>query len=168
MILHPFLTPAAVGRSAAIVRGAAQRAGRDPGSVRCYATVVVAPDRSIEETDLAVRARAAGYFHVAGLGDALVAANGWDPADLKAYRAHPALTALGGRQADKALSRRDLIEVSRSLPEDWLPSASAAGSSGQCAARLHEYLDAGADQLVLHGTTAEDLGALPARFAAGR
>ncbi len=168
VILHPFLTPAAVGRSAAIVRGAAQRAGRDPGSVRCYATVVVAPDRSIEETDLAVRARAAGYFHVAGLGDALVAANGWDPADLKAYRAHPALTALGGRQADKALSRRDLIEVSRSLPEDWLPSASAAGSSGQCAARLHEYLDAGADQLVLHGTTAEDLGALPARFAAGR
>ena len=136
--------------------------------MRCYATVVVAPDRSIEETDLAVRARAAGYFHVAGLGDALVARQRVGSRRPEGLPRPPALTALGGRQADKALSRRDLIEVSRSLPEDWLPSASAAGSSGQCAARLHEYLDAGADQLVLHGTTAEDLGALPARFAAGR
>ena len=38
--------------------------------------------RSAEDTERAVRARAAGYFHVAGLGDALVGANGWDPADL--------------------------------------------------------------------------------------
>jgi probable F420-dependent oxidoreductase len=168
VILHPFLTPEAVARSVSVVRGAAERAGRDPGSVRYYAAVVVAPDRSPEEADLAVRARAAGYFHVAGLGDALVAANGWDPIDLKRYRAHPTLAGLGDRQADKALSRRDLIEVSRSLPAHWLPSASAAGSSAECAVRLHEYLDAGADELVLHGTTAEGLGALPARFAAAR
>ena len=30
--------------------------------------------------------------------------------------------------------------------------------------RLHEYLDAGADELILHGTTAEHLGALAASF----
>jgi 5,10-methylenetetrahydromethanopterin reductase len=168
VILHPFLTPEAVGRSVSVVRTEAERSGRDPASARCYATVVVAPDRSADEADLAVRARAAGYFHVAGLGDALVAANEWDPTDLGRYRTHPVLVGLGDRQADKALTRAELIEVSRSLPAGWLRSASATGSAAECAARLHEYLDAGADQLVLHGTTAEGLGALPARFAATR
>ena len=85
----------AVGRSVRTVRGAAVEAGRDVARLRCYATVVVAPDRSAEDTDLAVRARAAGYFQVTGLGDALVAANGWDPADLARYRRHPKLVAIG-------------------------------------------------------------------------
>ena len=106
---------------------AASEAGRDLARFRCYATVVVAPDRSAEDADLAVRARAAGYFQVTGLGDALVAANGWDPDDLARYRRHPTLVALGDEQADKALSRRELVEVSRSLPDEWLPSSSATG-----------------------------------------
>jgi 5,10-methylenetetrahydromethanopterin reductase len=165
VILHPFLTPSAVTRAVDTIRAAAAGSGREPSSVRCYATVVVAPDRSAPDTDLAVRSRAAGYFHVAGLGDALVAANGWDPAILARYRQHPTLAALGDRQADKALSRTDLIEVSRSLPEEWIFSSSACGSVDECAARLHEYLDAGADEVILHGTTADQLGTLPTRFS---
>ena len=42
VLLHPFLTPEAVARSAATVRAAAEKAGRDPASVRVYATVVTA------------------------------------------------------------------------------------------------------------------------------
>ena len=164
VILHPFLTAAGVARSVQAARGAAARSGRDPTVLRCYATVVVAPDCSAEDTELAVRARAAGYFQVTGLGDALVAANDWDPDDLARYRSDPTLVALGDQQADKVLSRRELVEVSRALPDDWLPSSSAAGSAAECAHRLHEYLDAGADELVLHGTTAEHLGPLTARF----
>ncbi|MGD9796841.1 MAG: TIGR03857 family LLM class F420-dependent oxidoreductase [Acidimicrobiia bacterium] len=165
VILHPFLTPDAVGRSVAIVREAAEAAGRDPSALRCAATVVVAPDLTPEEEGLAVGSRAAGYFDVRGLGDSLVAANGWDPDDLARYRSHPTLVGLEGKQADKALSRPVLVELSRTMPPDWLPSSSAAGSTEACAARLHEYLDAGADELVLHGSTAEHLEGLAGAFA---
>ena len=76
VILHPFLTTDAVHRSVGIVRKAAARAaGRDPDALRCYATVVVAPDREPDDIGLAVGRVAAGYFQLRGLGDALVAAN---------------------------------------------------------------------------------------------
>ncbi len=165
VILHPFLTPDAVRRSLERVRDAAAAAGRDPGALQCYAAVVVAPDRSPEDTDLAVAARAAGYFHVADLGDALVAANGWNSGSLERYRSQPLLVALGDKQADKALTRAQLIEVSRSLPAEWIPTSSATGNAARCAARLHEYLDAGADELVLHGSTAEHLDRLVTCFS---
>jgi len=84
------------------------------------------------------------------------------------YRSHPVLMALGDQQADKALSRSELVDVSYSLPDHWLRSASATGMAQQCAARLCEYLDAGADELVLHGTTAEHLGSLVESFTALR
>jgi len=167
VILHPFLTPAAVRRSVDIVGDAAAHAGRDAGAVRCYATVVIAPDRTDDDTALAVGARAAGYFQLRGLGDALAAANEWDPNDLARYRAQPTLVALGERSADKSLTRDELITLSRAMPGDWLPSASATGDAAACAARLHEYLAAGADELVLHGSTAEHLGGLATAFAAG-
>ena len=165
VLLHPFLTPAAVARSTAVLKQAAVAAGRDPASLRCYATVVIAPDRAPGDEALAVGARAAGYFQLPGLGDALAAANGWDPAALARYRSHPVLAALGARPADKALSRDELIAISATMPPDWLPSSSVVGPAGVCAARLREYLDAGADELVLHGTTAPHLGPVVAAFA---
>jgi probable F420-dependent oxidoreductase len=164
VILHPFITPDAVGRSVKIVRDAAAEAGRDPDALRCYATVVVAPDLSPEEEGLAVGSRAAGYFDVRGLGDSLVAANGWDADDLARYRSHPTLLGLNGRQADKALGREVLVELSRTMPEGWLSSSCAAGSSKDCAIRLDEYLDAGADEIILHGSTAEHLEPLVDAF----
>jgi probable F420-dependent oxidoreductase len=167
VILHPFLTPGAVARSVETVRRAAADAGRDPAAIRCFATVVVAPDRAPGDEALAVGARAAGYFQVRGLGDALAAANGWDPDDLARYRAEPELMALGERPADKNLSRPELVELSRRMPAGWLPSSSAVGDAATCADRLREYLKAGADELILHGTTAEHLGALAGAFADG-
>jgi alkanesulfonate monooxygenase SsuD/methylene tetrahydromethanopterin reductase-like flavin-dependent oxidoreductase (luciferase family) len=115
---------------------------------------------------MAVNARGAGYFQVSGLGDALVAANGWDAADLARYRRHPNLVAIGDRQADKALSRQELVEISHTLPDHWLGSSSASGTAAQCATRLTEYLDAGADELILHGTTGADLEPLVRAFTA--
>jgi len=166
VLLHPFLTPEAVARSIQSVRTAAAAAGRDVARIRCYATVVVAPDLNAHDGELAVNARGAGYFHVSGLGDALVAANGWDAADLARYRNHPTLVAIGDRQADKTLSRAELVEISRSLPDHWLASSSAIGTAAQCATRLTEYLDAGADELILHGATTENLEPLIRTFAA--
>jgi 5,10-methylenetetrahydromethanopterin reductase len=167
VILHPFLTPDAVARSLDIARTGAADAGRDPGALRGYATVVVAPDRTDADASLALGARAAGYFQLRGLGDALAAANGWSANDLARYRAQPRLAELGDRSADKALSRDELIELSRAMPPHWLPSSSAVGDAATCATRLRSYLAAGADELVLHGSTAEHLGGLTAAFAAG-
>ena len=167
VILHPFLTPSAVARSVTTARHAASAAGRDPAAVRCYATVVVAPDRDAADEARAVGARAAGYFQVRGLGDALVAANGWDADDLARYRAEPELAALGDRPADKNLSRAELVELSRRMPEGWLRSSSAVGPATVCAARLRDYLVAGADELILHGTTADHLAGVVDAFANG-
>jgi 5,10-methylenetetrahydromethanopterin reductase len=157
VICHPFLTPSAVGDAVAAVRAAASAAGRDPTAVRCVAIVVVAaPD----DADLIVGARAAGYFSVAGLGEVLVEANGWSRSDLDRYRAAPELQALDGRTADKALSRSALAALARRLPETWLASSSVVGEPEACAAGLQEYLDAGADELIVHGTTAGRLAEL--------
>ncbi|HEY3669725.1 MAG TPA: TIGR03857 family LLM class F420-dependent oxidoreductase, partial [Acidimicrobiia bacterium] len=110
---------------------------------------------------------AAGYLQLRGLGDAIAAANEWNADDLARYRALPELAALGERSADKSLDRDQLVELSRTLPPDWLPSSSAVGDDATCAAQLRTYLAAGADELVLHGTTAEHLGGLADAFSAG-
>ncbi|MGE0308236.1 MAG: TIGR03857 family LLM class F420-dependent oxidoreductase, partial [Acidimicrobiia bacterium] len=166
-ILHPFVTPDAVERSAAIIRTAAIDAGRDPEACRIIATVVSAPDCTPEQTELAINARAAGYLQLPGLGDAIAAINGWSPADMARYRAQPKLVELGERSADKALSRAELIELTRAFPSDWLPSSSAQGSSAQCAQTLRDYLSAGATDIILHGATADLLGPLAAAFVPG-
>jgi probable F420-dependent oxidoreductase len=167
VILHPFLTPDAVARSIDLARGSASKAGRDPAALRCCATVVVAPDRTDHDAALAVGARAAGYFQLRGLGDALVRANRWQTEDLARYRANPKLAALSGRSADKAFTRDELVELSRTMPADWLASASAVGDAATCAARLREYKAAGADELLLHGSTADHLDGLVSAYAAG-
>jgi 5,10-methylenetetrahydromethanopterin reductase len=167
VILHPFLTVDAVRQSVERVRAAAERAGRDPLQVRCVATVVAAPDATPDQEAVIVSARAAGYFSVAGLGDALVTANGWSAADLARYRDQPLLNALEGTPADKALTRSQLSELAAAMPVDWLPSAAATGTSADCASRLREYLDAGADEIIIHGTSGDGLGELTRAFAAG-
>jgi probable F420-dependent oxidoreductase len=165
VILHPFLTVDAAARSATRVRAAAERAGRDPDAVRVIATVIVAPDATPEQEALAVRARAAGYFSVSGLGDALVRANEWDEQDLARYRSQQMLVDLGGLPADKHLSRQQLVELTGGMPPWWLPSACAVGPAAACAARLQDYLDAGAGEIILHGMTGVHVAGLARSFA---
>jgi hypothetical protein len=46
------------------------------------------------------------------------------------------------------------------LPRHWLEEGAAAGASQAVARRLLEFRSAGADEIVLHGTTPERLGPL--------
>jgi 5,10-methylenetetrahydromethanopterin reductase len=163
-ILHPFLTPDAVRRSRTALHEAAESAGRDREAVRCIATVVVAPDSTPEQAALAIQARAAGYFSVEGLGDAIVRANGWDEKDLARYRAQKPLVELGRLPADKHLSRQQLIDLCEGMPEGWLASSSVAGDAKTCAEQLRDYLRAGADEVILHGMTGADLTSLSRAF----
>jgi hypothetical protein len=60
--------------------------------------------------------------------------------------------------ADSVFTRAELAEVSAMLPPEWLSTGAAVGDAATCARRIRDYLDAGADELILHGATADLLG----------
>jgi probable F420-dependent oxidoreductase len=157
VLLHPFLTPEAVGRSAQIARRAAEAAGRDPNALTVYATVVTASGLPAEEEAAVVGGRAVTYFQIPGFGEQLAAVNGWDTGPLDDLRSHPQLTGIRGA-ADSVRTRDQLTEAADALPREWLTSASAVGSPQECARRLDDFIRAGADELVLHGSTPDQLG----------
>ncbi len=171
VLLHPFVSPDGVANSARIVRDAAEKAGRDPASVRIYHNIIVAPDLPKEEEEAVVGGRAVTYFELPGFGDMIVDINGWDPQILEKLRAHPQIAGLHGKPADQAFTRQELVEVSRILPDEWLDQGAAVGTAARCADQLMKFLDAGADEILLHGAAPKDMGALTTelrRALAGR
>jgi 5,10-methylenetetrahydromethanopterin reductase len=156
-ILHPFLTVEAVARSVAMVRASAASTGRDPDSVKVVATVVTAPDLTDAQRRAVVGGRAVTYFQIAGFGELLAGVNGWDVSALSKLRAHPVLATVTGL-ADSRFTKDDLADVSDTLPGHWLSEGAAVGSAAQCAARLAAYVDAGADEVIVHGAVPELLG----------
>jgi probable F420-dependent oxidoreductase len=159
-VLHPFLTPEGVARSAAVVCKAAEQAGRDPAAVRIYAEVVVAPDATAAEIQSAVQVRAVTYFTIRDLGSQIIAMNGWDPAPMERLLADPRYLNIEGQKGTHAELRERMREAIGVLPPHWLEQGAAAGSSSAVARRLIEYRGAGADEIVLHGTTPDRLGSL--------
>jgi 5,10-methylenetetrahydromethanopterin reductase len=159
VLLHPFLTPAAVRRSVEQVRRAERAAGRPEGAVRMYATVVLACELPADEELAVVGARAVSYYQIPGFGERLAVANGWSQEDLMRLRSHPLLAGLKGA-ADSVLTRDELAEVASALPTAWTADAAAIGTAGHCRDVFGEYRDAGADELVLHGTTPDRLDTL--------
>lgn len=160
VLLHPFVSPDGVRNSTRIVREAAEKAGRDPMAVRIYHNVIVAPDLPQDEEDAVVRGRAITYFELPGFGDLIVEINGWDKAVLERIRGHPQIAALNGKPADQAFTRQELVEVGRLLPQQWIDEGAAVGTAAQCADQLMAYLDAGADEILLHGSAPKDMGPL--------
>lgn len=167
VVLHPFLTIDGVRRSIQIVQEAAVRAGRDPKSVRVYSQVVVAPDSTAQETAVAVDARAVTYFTLPELGRQIAAINGWDPKPVETLLADPRFAGIEMQKHTHEQMRKMLLEAARLLPREWLETGAAVGSAAHCAARLREYREAGAHELVLHGTTPERLGPLAEAYRNG-
>jgi probable F420-dependent oxidoreductase len=166
VVLHPFLTTEGVARSAAIVRKAAEEAGRDPAAVKIYAEVVVAPDASEAQIVSAIKVRAITYFTVRDLGAQLIAMNGWDPAPMETLLGDPRYLNIEGQKGTHDELRERMKEAITVLPPHWLEEGAAGGSSRAVAQRLLQFRDAGADEIVLHGTTADRLGPLVASYAA--
>jgi len=140
VILHPFLTPEAVRASAAAARRSREEAGRDPDDFLVVAAVVVAVDADEQEHARIVSGRALRYLRSPGLGESISAVNSWDPAPLAAMRERGA--------------SRDPAAV---VPRAWMDSSAAAGSLAVVRDRLETYLDAGVDEIILHGSTAREL-----------
>ena len=156
VILPAFLTPRAVEQMTSTTRDAAAAAGRDPRDVRVYATVITMASPAPDDLDI-LAGRAVTYLQPPVHGERILHLNGWDLAPLTRLRAHPLIAGLGGALADQAYSPRDLATVGQLIPRHWLTSSTAAGSPRRCAERLAEYLEAGADELILHGTPPDRL-----------
>ena len=155
VVLHTFLTDQALARSVRIVREAAAGAGRDPHSVRIWAVLATVTDSLDEQTRARkLVGRLATYLQ--GYGSVLVGANGWDPAVLDAFRAHPLVRGYPG--AFDAIGTTDELHRLRDevIPAEWL-AASATGTAGRCAQRVLDQFDAGADSVILHGATPDEL-----------
>ncbi len=154
VVLHTFLTDETLARSVSVVRRAAEEAGRDPASVRVWAVLATVEDSVPEELRLRkLVGRLATYL--TGYGKVLVRANGWDLADYERFRADPLVQGYPG--AFDAIGTTDELQhLAEVIPDAWL-AAAATGSATQCARRVVDQLDAGADSVVLHGATPTEL-----------
>ncbi|WP_364515613.1 TIGR03857 family LLM class F420-dependent oxidoreductase [Nocardioides sp. LML1-1-1.1] len=163
VVLHTFLTDDTLARSVATVRAAAEQAGRDPGSVRVWSVLATVDDEIAEEARLRkLVGRLATYLQ--GYGEVLVRANGWSLDDLARFRAHPLVQGYPGA-FDAIGTVEELTRLrDEALPAHWL-AASATGTAEQCAARVRDQLDAGADSVVLHGATPAELAGVVRAWA---
>jgi len=177
-VITHMMTPEAVGRTAAQLRDSARQAQRDPDQVRLSHVLVVAPEASAEHEATVVGGRLVTYLMSRAKTDLIAGLNGWDPADIAALHEHPLLqrdTQVGKgsgffRRADQSKSLQDLAAVSELIPRHWVDGLVAAGSSTACAKRVREYLDAGADEVILHASTPRQVVGLVAehrRISAG-
>jgi 5,10-methylenetetrahydromethanopterin reductase len=154
VVLHTFFTDQTLANSVAAVRAGAERAGRDPDSVRVWSVLATVGDHL--EHDLVLRkltGRLATYLQA--YGDLLVRVNGWDPAALSAFRDDEVVGSVSGA-IDAVASTEQLEHITTLLPAEWL-AAAATGSASACAERIVEQFDAGADGVICHGVTPAEL-----------
>ena len=149
VILHTFLSDEAVKRAVGLVRDGAARAGRDPASVKVWSVLAVACNASEERRLKLLTARMATYLQAPGYGDLLFEINGWDPAGLAAFRASPAVKSIPGA-IDGVATPEQLRLIRELIPTEWLPAAD--GTPEQCARRILDQFDAGADGVILHAS----------------
>jgi probable F420-dependent oxidoreductase len=154
VILHTFFTDETLQRCVRTVKEAAERAGRDPDSVKVWSCYLVVGDWLPEDVRLKKTVgRLATYLQ--GYGDLMVRTNGWDPAVLERFRADRLVAGFRGALDAKATTE-ELEHVASLLPEEWLAPA-AIGSAEHGAAEIRRQLALGADGVIVHGGTPMDL-----------
>jgi probable F420-dependent oxidoreductase len=154
VVLHTFFADDTLAASVAAVRRGAEQAGRNPDDVRVWSVLATVGDHLGDEAKLRkLVGRLATYLQ--GYGDLLVRVNDWDPAVLAALRADPVVAGMPGA-IDAMATTDQLAHIATLLPDEWL-AAAATGTSAQCAARIAGQFDLGADGVVCHGVTPDEL-----------
>jgi probable F420-dependent oxidoreductase len=165
VVLHTFFSDEALERAVAAVRRGAEKAGKDPASVRIWSVLATVGDHIDEDLRLKkLEGRLATYLQ--GYGPALLAANGWDPAVLDRFRQAEIVTGIGGA-IDAIATPDQLRQIGELLPDEWL-AASATGTPEQCAQRVLDQYAAGADAVILHGATPTELAPVVEAYKAVR
>jgi probable F420-dependent oxidoreductase len=154
VILHTFFTDETLVRCVQTVKRAAEKAGRDPDSVRVWSCLATVGDHILEPLRLKKTVgRMATYLQA--YGDLLVETNGWDPAVLARFRADDLVAGFRGSLDAKATTEQ-LEHVATLIPDEWLAPA-ATGSPEQCAGAVMAQFDLGADGVIMHGATPAEL-----------
>ncbi len=154
VVLHTYLTPETLQRCVKTVKDAAERAGRDPADVRVWSCLATVGDHLPEQLRLRKTvARLATYLQ--GYGDLLVRTNDWDPAVLQRFRNDTLVASIPGAFDAKATAEQ-IEHIATLIPDEWLEPA-ATGSARQCVDRIRREFDYGADAVIMHGATPDEL-----------
>ena len=154
VVLHTFFTDETLVRCVHTVKQAAEAAGRDPDSLKVWSVAAAIGDHLPEDVRLKKTVgRLATYLQA--YGDLMVSTNRWDPKVLERFRADPLVAGFRGALDDKATTE-ELRHVATLIPDDWLAPA-AIGSPKNCAAKVQEQFDLGADGVILHGAAPAEL-----------
>lgn len=159
VVLHTFFTDETLQRCVTTIKRAAEQAGRDPHAVKVWSCFATIGDHLAEELRLRKSVgRLATYLQ--GYGDLMVQTNRWDPAVLARFREDPVVRSfsVGGLKVIDSPSTTvaQLEHIATLLPDEWLAPA-ATGTPEQCAAAVLRQRDLGADGVILHGATPEEL-----------
>jgi probable F420-dependent oxidoreductase len=149
VILHTFMSDEAVKRAVGLVRRGAEKAGRDPSSVKVWTVLAVACNASEERELKLLTARMATYLQAPDYGELIFKISGWDLQELEAFRNSEVVRSIPGG-IDSLATSEQLRAIRDIMPAEWLPAA--AGSPEQCARRFVDQFDAGADGIILHAS----------------
>jgi len=163
VVLHTFFTDETTARCVETVKRAAEKAGRDPDSVKVWSCFATVGDHIPEDKRLMkMVGRLATYLQ--GYGDLLVDTNGWDPSVLERFRADPIVSSVRG--LDSVGTTEQLEHVATLIPDEWLAPA-ATGSPSQCVAAIRNQFALGCDAVIMHGATPTELTPIVAEYRRG-
>jgi probable F420-dependent oxidoreductase len=162
VILHTFFTDETLQRCVRRVKDAAERAGRDPASVTVWSCFATIGDHLSEPARLKKTVgRLATYLQA--YGDLMVETNRWDPAVLAAFRSDEMVAGFRGA-IDVSATTDELEHIATLIPDEWL-APSATGSAQQCAAAVRGQFELGADAVIMHGASPDELAPIVAAYA---
>lgn len=165
VILHKFFTDETLQHCVRAVKDAAEQAGRDAAHVRVWSCFATVGDHLPEAVRLKKTVgRLATYLQ--GYGDLMVRTNNWDPAVLARFRADPFVAGQRAAIDDKATTA-ELEHVATLIPDEWM-AAMASGTAEQCAAAVLRQLDLGADGVIMHGASPDELAPVVEAYRAIR
>ena len=154
VLLHTYFTDETLVRCVETVKRAAEEAGRDPSSVRVWSCLATVHDGLPDDVRLKKTVgRLATYLQA--YGDLMVETNRWDPAVLARFRSDPMVSSFRGA-LDQDATTEELEHVAELIPDEWL-APSATGTPEECAAEVLRQIDLGADSVILHGASPEQI-----------
>jgi hypothetical protein len=83
---------------------------------------------------------------------------------LQRFREDSVVTSIAGGIDHKATPEQ-IEHIATLIPDEWL-EPSATGSAAQCVARIREELGYGADAVIMHGATPDELEPVVAAYRA--